>query len=180
MSRREITDWIIAVLIGFLVVIACKTFVATNYQVIGKSMMPTLSHNDRVIVSKISEIERMDIVIFHSEEDDYVKRVIGLPGDTIQYEQDRLYINGKQLDEPFLEKNPMYQNPSERFTEDFTLDELTGSKRVPKDKIFVLGDNRLSSLDSRHFHFINKEEIIGEVKAKYWPLSEVRLDFSSE
>ena len=143
--------------------------------------MPTFHDHDHVIISKVSTINRMDIIIFHSDEqEDYVKRVIGLPGDTITYENDELFINNKKVEEPFLRSYEAYINPETNFTEDFELQELTGSKTVPPDKLFVLGDNRISSLDSRYFHFIDKKEVIGEVKLIYWPISDFTMNFHSE
>ena len=180
MNKKEVKEWLIAIVIGFILVFGFKALIATNYHIIGESMMPTLSDKDRVIVSKLSSLERMDIVIFRSGEEDFVKRVIGLPGDTIHYENDQLFINGKYIEEPFLQSHLAYKQPEIKFTEDFELHELTGSKRVPKNKVFVLGDNRLSSLDSRHFSFVEKEDIVGVVKARYWPISDMTIFLHSE
>ena len=180
-TKKEIREWVIALLVGIIVVTGVRTFLLTNYEVVGKSMSPTLSDGDKVLVSKISKIERMDIVIFHSDEqEDYVKRVIGFPGDTIRYEDDTLYVNEKKVEEEFLRSFPAYQNPEENFTENFTLDELTGTKKVPANKLFVLGDNRISSLDSRYFQFIDEKEVIGEVVVRYWPLAHASIHFDSE
>lgn len=180
-TKKEIVEWFIALAIGFVVVLFVRWLLATNYEVVGESMMPTLHDHDHVIISKVSKIKRMDIVIFHSDEqEDYVKRVIGLPGDTITYENDELFINNKKVEEPFLRSYEPYMNPEANFTEDFGLLELTGSKVVPPGKLFVLGDNRISSLDSRYFHFIDKKQIVGEVKLIYWPISDITMNFRSE
>lgn len=179
--KKEILEWFAAVIIGIILVVFIRTFLVTNYEVVGQSMMPTLHNKDKVIVNKFSSIDRMDIVIFHSDErEDYVKRVIGLPGDIISYENDELFINNKKIDEPYLESYSAFDNPDENFTENFELEELTGSKRVPPDKLFVLGDNRISSMDSRYFHFVDKSEVVGEVQARYWPLSRATTEFYSE
>lgn len=179
--KKELVEWLSALVIGFVVVSFIRSFVATNYEVIGKSMMPTLHDQDKVVISKLSSIRRMDIVIFHSKEkEDYVKRVIGLPGDTISYENDELFINDQKVEEPFLSSYAAYENLEENFTEDFELQELTGSMTVPPGKLFVLGDNRISSLDSRYFHFIDKKDVIGEVKLIYWPISHATVNFRSE
>lgn len=180
-TAKEILEWIGAMLIGIVIVVVFRTFIMTNYEVVGKSMMPTLQDRDRVAVSKLAKIERMDIVIFHGEDDeDYVKRIIGVPGDKIVYENDTLYINDKKVMEKFLRPYPAFQHPEENFTEDFELFELTGNKTVPPNKFFVLGDNRLASMDSRYFSFIAKKDIVGEVKAKYWPIREAKIQFDSE
>ena len=180
-TKKEVIEWLIALGIGFIVVFFVRSFLATNYEVVGESMMPTLHDHDNVIISKVSRIKRMDIIIFHSDEqEDYVKRVIGLPGDTITYENDELFINNQKVEEPFLRSYEAYMNPETNFTEDFNLLELTGSKVVPPGKLFVLGDNRISSLDSRYFHFVDKKAVIGEVKLIYWPISDFTMNFRSE
>ena len=180
-TKKEMREWVIAIIVGIIIVTGVRAFLVTNYEVVGKSMSPTLQDGDKVLVSKISKLERMDIVIFHSKEkEDYVKRVIGFPGDTIRYENDTLYVNDKKVAEEFLRSFPAYQNPEENFTEDFTLEELTGVKKVPDNKLFVLGDNRISSLDSRYFQFIDEEEVIGEVVLRYWPLADLSTHFDSE
>jgi len=95
--KKEIWEWLAALVIGILIVTLVKVFLVTNYEVVGQSMMPTLNDKDKVIVSKMTEVKRMDIVIFHGDQqEDYVKRVIGLPGDTITYENDELFINNKK------------------------------------------------------------------------------------
>ena len=180
-AKKEMMEWIVAILIGILVVMLFRMFIVTNYEVIGKSMMPTLEDHDRVLVTKLSDVDRMDIIIFKSpNQEAYVKRVIGLPGDSIKYENDVLYINNKKVKETFLSSNLAYQYPEENFTEDFELEALTGQETVPADKLFVLGDNRMSSLDSRYFHFIDEQDVIGEVTARYWPLSDATINLVSE
>ena len=179
--KKEMWEWLTALMIGILIVMLFKMFLVTNYEVVGESMMPTLNNEDKVVVSKMSKVERMDIVIFHGEQqEDYVKRVIGLPGDKISYENDELYINNTKVKEPYLRSYSAYENPDENFTGDFNLEELTGNKQVPPGKLFVLGDNRISSMDSRYFHFVDMEEIVGEVQARYWPMSQATIEFYSE
>jgi len=179
--KKEIWEWLAALVIGILIVTLVKVFLVTNYEVVGQSMMPTLNDKDKVIVSKMTEVKRMDIVIFHGDQqEDYVKRVIGLPGDTITYENDELFINNKRIKEPYLQSYSAFNNPNENFTGDFELEELTGSQRVPSGKLFVLGDNRISSMDSRYFYFVDTEEIVGTVKARYWPISHATSQFYSE
>lgn len=179
--KKEILEWVVALTIGILLVVFIRMFFVTNYEVVGQSMMPTLNSEDKVIVNKLSKIDRMDIVIFHGDQrEDYVKRVIGLPGDTISYENDMLFVNGKKVEEPYLQSYTAYTDPNDNFTGDFELKELTEKKQVPPNKLFVLGDNRISSMDSRYFHFVDNKDVVGEVKARYWPLPQATIQFYSE
>ena len=105
----------------------------------------------------------------------YIKRVIGLPGDTVEMKDDVLYINGKDMEEPYLEeiKEDLI---FDKLTGDFTLTEITGeSAKVPEGSIFVMGDNRLFSKDSRFFGFVSDDAIIGEVKFRLFPLNKIGL-----
>ncbi|MDN3955786.1 signal peptidase I [Sporolactobacillus laevolacticus] len=172
-KRSETFAWFRAIALSVLIVIIVRTFILGNYIVDGPSMEPTLNNGDRLIVNKInyklSQPKRFDVVIFHATKtDDYVKRVIGLPGDTIRYSNDQLYVNGKPVNEPFLKekKNSMLAG---QLTWDFTLKELTGKERVPKGMLWVMGDNRQNSTDSRVFHFVSERKVVGKVDLRYWP-----------
>ncbi len=111
-----------------------------------------------------------------TKKEDYVKRIIGLPGDHIEYKHDKLYINGQFVDEPYLEKYKKEIN-GRQLTGDFTLEELTKEKTVPPGYIFVVGDNRLGSWDSRHFGFVKADTVVGKVDLRYWPIQEVQTNF---
>lgn len=182
--KQEAWEWAKAIVIGIIVIVLIRSFFVTNYTVSGQSMMPTLQNKDKVLVSKIAytvgEIERLDVLVFHEDEEDYVKRVIGLPGDVITYENDRLYINNKRVPEPFLSSYDTYTNPKSRFTEDFTLNSISGQSRVPQGSYFVLGDNRMQSLDSRYFLFVERKDIVGKVVARYWPPESVTKNFDGK
>ena len=108
-EKNELWEWIKALLIAFVIAVVIRYVLFTPIVVDGESMMPTLNDGDRMIVNKIGYKiggpDRFDIVVFHAPEGkDYIKRVIGLPGDTIEYKDDQLYINGKAYDEPYLDK----------------------------------------------------------------------------
>ncbi|BDG34716.1 signal peptidase I [Saccharococcus caldoxylosilyticus] len=171
----------LALFAGVLAVIFIRLFCFTNYMVEGKSMMPTLQEGNLLIVNKLSyhigHIQRFDVIVFHAnKKEDYVKRVIGLPGDQIAYKNDVLYINGRKVNEPYLQ--PYKQKLIDgKLTGDFTLEELTGKKRVPEGYIFVLGDNRLSSWDSRHFGFVKISQVVGKVDLRYWPVRQFAVQF---
>ncbi|MCQ6274375.1 signal peptidase I [Bacillus sp. V3B] len=179
--KKEGIEWLKAFAIGIIIFSVIRMFFFSNYVVEGESMMPTLQDGNKLVVNKIGyqigELDRFDVIVFHAnEEEDYVKRVIGLPGDQIEYREDQLYINGKKYDEPYLEKY-REQVFGGRLTGNFNLMELTGGEIVPENKIFVLGDNRLGSRDSREFGFVSVDQIVGKVDLRYWPMEEIAVSF---
>lgn len=151
-----------------------RGFLLIPVPVEGNSMEDTLQQGDMVLVEKISEIQRFDIIVFQLEDGtNYIKRVIGLPGDTLQYKDDQLYVNGEKIDETFLqEEDPASAIP---YTYDFTLEELLGVEKLGKDSYFVMGDNRRLSKDSRSFGAISKENILGKARMTYYPLSHIKI-----
>ncbi|MGP4039955.1 signal peptidase I [Gracilibacillus sp. D59] len=169
---KELLSWLKALLVAIIIVLLCRHFLITPSVVKGESMMPNLKDGDRIILSKISNIDRFDEIAFEAPDsnDNYVKRVIGFPGDTIEMRDDNLYINGELYEESYLDKYKSLLSEGQKLTNDFTLKELTGKERVPEGKIFVLGDNRRVSKDSRQFGFVNEEAIIGDVKMRIWPI----------
>ncbi|AFU11778.1 MULTISPECIES: signal peptidase I [Bacillus] len=180
--KKEGLEWIRTILIGVLLAVFFRTFFFSTYVVEGKSMMPTLQDGNMLVVNKVSyqvgDLNRFDVVVFHAnKKEDYVKRIIGLPGDHIEYKHDKLYINGQFIDEPYLEKYKKEIN-GRQLTGDFTLEELTKEKVVPAGHIFVIGDNRLGSWDSRHFGFVKADTVVGKVDLRYWPIQEVQTNFS--
>ncbi|WP_026689921.1 signal peptidase I [Alteribacter aurantiacus] len=179
MAKSESWEWLKAVAVALLLAVVIRYFFFAPIVVDGESMMPTLEHNDRMIVNKIgysiSEPDRFDIVVFHATQTkDYIKRVIALPGDHVAYENDVLYINGEPVDEPYLDeyKENAYSQP---FTGDFTLEGLTGESTVPEGHVFVLGDNRQHSKDSRHIGTIPYDEVVGKANFVFWPFNEFRI-----
>lgn len=172
-TKNETWEWIKALLIAFGLAAIIRVFLFTPIVVDGISMMPTLEDGDRMIVNKIGysigKPDRFDIVVFHApEQKDYIKRIIGLPGDEVEYRDDTLYINGEPMEEPYLDKykEEVTEGP---LTEDFTLEGKIQSKVVPEGHVFVLGDNRRKSKDSRHIGVISIDEIIGSTKMVFWP-----------
>ncbi|XJZ28132.1 signal peptidase I [Bacillota bacterium Lsc_1132] len=179
--QKEGIEWAKAFAIGIIILAFIRTFFFSNYVVEGESMMPTLQSGNKLVVNKLgyeaNDLQRFDVIVFHAnKKEDFVKRVIGLPGDKIEYRNDQLFVNGRKLAEPFLD---VYRKKAGggKLTGDFTLKEITGVTRVPKGKLFVLGDNRLGSWDSRHFGFISTSQVVGKVDLRYWPLSEVDTRF---
>lgn len=179
MAKSESWEWIKAVAVALILAIVIRGFFFAPIVVDGQSMMPTLEHNDRMIVNKIgyniSEPDRFDIIVFHAPQNkDYIKRVIGVPGDTIRYEDDVLYLNGDAVDEAYLDDYKA-ASTSRPFTGDFDLEDVTGYDTVPDDHFFVLGDNRQHSKDSRHIGFVHEDEIVGKANMVFWPMGDFRL-----
>ena len=180
-EKSEILEWAKALFIAFGLVLLIRYFLFTPIVVDGESMESTLDDGDRMVVNKIGyevgEPNRYDIVVFHASEDkDYIKRIIGLPGDHVAYKNDQLYINGEPQDEPYLESHKENLNEGEgTLTEDFSLEERTGKAIIPEGYVFVMGDNRRNSTDSRIIGLISMEEIIGNTSLVFWPPSEIGL-----
>lgn len=164
---HQLIAWMKVIILASLVILGARQFIFEPVEVHGKSMMPTFEENDRIILMKISEIEHADMIVFKVAEDrNYLKRVIGTPGDVVEMNNDHLYINGIETDEPYLEQNRKVarQLGYKQLTEDFP------AVTVPAGYYFVLGDNRLNSVDSRILGFIKEETIIGEVKFRLSPI----------
>jgi signal peptidase I len=179
--RKESFEWVKAFVIGMMIFAFIRIFFFSNYIVEGESMMPTLQDGNKVVVNKldyqIDDLQRFDVIVFHAnKKEDFVKRIIGLPGDKIVYRNDHLFVNGEKYEEPFLN---VYRQKiaGSKLTGDFTLKEITGEEIVPDGKLFVLGDNRLGSWDSRYFGFISVNQVVGKVDLRYWPLDEMDVHF---
>ena len=171
-KKRDVWEWVKVFLFAAFLAAVIRYLLFTPIVVDGESMMPTLNDRDRMIVNRISYIfngpERFDIIVFHAtEEKDYIKRVIGLPGEFIEYKNDTLFVNGEAVEEPFLEEAKK-KLVGGTLTEPFYI-------QVPPDHIFVLGDNRRFSKDSRHIGPVPLSEILGEATIIYWPLKDFRF-----
>ncbi|WLD94013.1 signal peptidase I [Alkalihalobacillus sp. AL-G] len=179
-NRDGFWEWVKAIGIALLIAFIVRQFLFTNYVVYGESMMPTIQEGNRLIVSKINynitNPDRFDLIVFHAnEKEDYIKRIIGLPGDKVEYRNDKLFINGEPVEEPYLKPFKEGLEQGSQLTGDFTLKDITDVERVPEGMIFVLGDNRLHSIDSRHIGFVPIEKVVGEVNLRYWPVSDFKV-----
>lgn len=172
-KKNEWVEWLKAIVIAVVIAAVVRIFMFSAIMVDGISMMPTLEDGDKMIANKISyvigEPKRFDIIVFNANpEEKYIKRVIGLPGDTVEYRDDVLYINGEPQEEPYLEQ--LKATTEGTLTGDFTLEEMTGEQTIPEGHLFVMGDNRRNSTDSRHIGLIPYEEVIGKTNFIYWPI----------
>ncbi|PCF34345.1 signal peptidase I [Staphylococcus delphini] len=185
--KKEIMEWLLSIGLALLIVGLLYAFVIKPYNIKGDSMDPTLKDGERVIVNKIGKtlghLDNGNVIVFHADEtNDYVKRIIGKPGDHVVYKNDQLYLNGKKVDEPYLDYNLKHKT-YEQITGSFDSKDLPGSngqEQIPKDKYLVLGDNREVSKDSRAFGLIDKDQIVGKVAFRFWPLSEFKINFNPD
>lgn len=151
-------------------VLATVMFLAINavtarVRVDGYSMTPTLQNGEFILINRLAyrfgEPQRGDIIVFNyprNPEQQFIKRVIGLPGDEVRIQGGKVYINGQPLAEPYIAAPPQYH----------------GVWRVPDDSLFVLGDNRNQSSDSHSWGMLPREYVIGKAVLIYWPLTQVR------
>lgn len=156
-------------LLIILLVITIRIFIFDPIRVDGPSMNTTLQDGEIVILNKIhyrkSDIKRYDVVVVKSNGKKIIKRVIGLPNETIEIKDNKVYANGKELDNSFASTE----------TDDFSIEDI-GLTKIPGDSYFVLGDNRRISLDSRYSEVgtIKKENIVGKAAFIIWPLNKIK------
>lgn len=168
-----IWSWIWSFIVAFIIVGGVYFFLGRPFTVSGASMYPTLHNGDRMVLSKVGDIHRFDVVILKAPDEnvEYIKRVIGMPGDTVAMRSGVLYINGKKVDQPFINTEALAKQTV--FMDDFTLESLTGESKVPEGKYFVLGDNRGVSKDSRMIGFIDRSAIEGKAVFTIWPFGRI-------
>ncbi len=170
MDFRDIKEFIIDTLkyiLTIVVVIFIVIYVATVQQVVGPSMSPNFKDQEIVLLNKfnyrIFNIKRFDVVSLKYDGTKYlIKRIIGLPGEAIEYKDNTLYVDGTKVSEEFLK--------ADIITTDFSLARL-GYEKIPDDMYLVLGDNRENSLDSREIGLIKKKDILGKVNLRIWPIN---------
>jgi signal peptidase I len=176
---KQIFEWIVVIAIALIVAMLVRLFLLQQFYISGPSMETTMFSDNRVLVSKLSykigDIDRGDVVVFDRatmngsqiEHDDLIKRVIGLGGETIEIRDCSVYIDGEKLEETYLPSRDMgLENLSDR----------CGVVSMPittieNDEVFLVGDNRPQSFDSRMFGPIKKDLIIGQAFVLIWPPS---------
>lgn len=170
-TARELFQWVAAIVAAVLIALAIDNFVIVNAQIPSGSMENTIMTGDRVIGNRFaysfSDPQRFDIIIFRYPDDEsqlFIKRIIGLPGETVEIRDGKIYLNGS--DEPLEDVQ--------------TKETMVGSfgpYTVPESSYFVMGDNRNDSKDSRYWTntFVTKDEILGKAIFRYWPISEFKI-----
>ncbi len=156
---------IISYIIIIATIVLIRTFIATPVLVSGNSMTPNLINNQVLILYKLDKnYKRFDVLVVNHDilgkRENVVKRLIGLPGEYIEYKDSKLYVNNKVVDEPFIDVE----------TDDFSLAKL-GILKIPEGEYFVVGDNRSDSSDSRLFGLVTEDEIKGKVVFSIFPFN---------
>lgn len=171
-TKELVLDWLKTIAAALVIAVVIKTFIMDATKVAGDSMLNTLHHGDMLMVNKIgkrfSRYHRGDIVILEAPDYPgrlYVKRVVGVPGDTISLENEKVYVNGDEIVEPYTSAD--YTLPTSDITE-WTL---------ATDQYFVMGDNRLegASNDSRSFGPVLKDHMVGHAFIRFYPFSDFGL-----
>jgi signal peptidase I len=168
-STRSMVEWVLVIAGALVLALIIRTFLIAAFYIPSGSMLDTLHKNDRVLVNKLSyklhDVRRGDVVVFErppNEPDtsinDLIKRVMGLPGDTLEVRDCRLIVNGRYLDEPYVDRP---------WTRTCTFGPIT----VPDGQLFVMGDNRDDSEDSRVFGPIDEDLVVGRAFVIIWPFT---------
>jgi signal peptidase I len=160
-----IIETIQTVVLAVILYIIIDTVVA-RVRVENVSMLPTLQPGEFLMVSKfayqLGEPQHGDVIVFHNPfniQEDFIKRVIGIPGDDVRVQGGKVYVNGQVWSENYIAANPNYD----------------GDWKVPQDTLFVLGDNRNQSSDSHHWGYVPMENVVGKAIVIYWPLTKARV-----
>lgn len=179
-TKSELWSYVKTIILAIILSFFIQHFFFQPYTVKGDSMLPNLKDGNKIVVNKVNykygKPQRADLIVLKSPEhkEEYlVKRIVGLPGENISFKNDVLYVNGQKTAEPYLSKAKQEKLPYEQVTNDFTLKEIVGLAKIPKDYVLVLGDNRPISNDGRHFGLIKIDNIVGEVNMRYWPLNKI-------
>jgi signal peptidase I len=157
---------VLETLIWAVIIFVAINAISARIRVDGASMEPTLHNGELIIINKLSyrlgDPQRGDIIVFHYPRDpsqEFIKRVVGLPGDQVTITDGNIYVNGQRLEEPYISISPNY----------------LGSWVVPEGQLFVLGDNRNNSRDSHEWGTLPMEYVIGKALFIYWPINTVGI-----
>lgn len=181
-SFKAVRDWIIVLVVALVVALGIRTYVLQQFYISGPSMETTLYQPNRVLVNKLSyrlhDVNRGDVVVFDRvtsngesiQHDDLIKRVVGLPGEKISISKCTVYVNKVALKEPYLDSRDTEQDDLVERCRQPEMAEVV----VPAKQVFVLGDNRPQSMDSRMFGSVDRNRIVGRAFVVLWPLSRWR------
>jgi signal peptidase I len=186
-KKSVVREYFESIVIAVILALFIRTFVVQAFKIPTGSMEPNLLIGDHLLVNKfvfaptlsgaerillpMTDVRRGDVVVFKYPEDperDFIKRVIGLPGETIQLKDHRIHVNGQPIDEPYAHYMPRQDNPGLHETTSEDVRDQYGPVVVPANAVFVMGDNRDNSQDSRYWGFLPKENIKGKALMIYW------------
>jgi signal peptidase I len=178
--RRAVREWVLVVVVGLLAALLVRTFVVEMFWIPSGSMEPTLKPGDRVMVYKLtSHYSTGDIIVFRrpphdlSSDKDLIKRVIAGPGQTVRVANCAVYVNGRELTQPYLPKG--WQDPGSPYCTQWASGpgtaNLPNPYKVPLGYYFVMGDNRTNSYDSRYWGPLPASYIVGQAFVRLWPPS---------
>lgn len=184
-------DWVPTIIAAIITALIIKSYGVASYYIPSESMLPTLEVRDRLLVNRFSyrfnlaKPQRGDIMVFRPADKpnvDFIKRVIGVPGDELQIKDGAVYINGEKLEEPYIKEPPAYTLPNADFefrNKDANI--ITTNKdgepvvKIPEGYYFMLGDNRNDSNDSHVWGLQKAKDIQGKALFVYWPLNRIKL-----
>jgi signal peptidase I len=200
-KKSTLREYFESIVIAVILALFIRTFVVQAFKIPTGSMEENLLIGDHLLVNKfvfgpsatgleravlaMGELKRRDVVVFKYPEEperDFIKRVIGLPGETVELRAKKVYINGTALDEPYVHFLPGQQTGNSEFNEvtSFDVRERYGPVTVPPNQYFVMGDNRDNSQDSRYWGFLPRELVKGKALVIYWSYEAGRGDYQEE
>ncbi len=178
-----IREWVTVLVVALVIAITVRSLILQQFYISGPSMETTMFQDNRVLVNKLSyrlhDIHRGDVVVFDRvtvdgevvQHDDLIKRVIGLSGETISIKDCQVFIDGKLLAEPYLNDYDLAQSSVDDRCRVPVMDETL----IPEDHLFVMGDNRPQSFDSRMFGSIEQNLVVGRAFVIIWPFGEAKF-----
>jgi signal peptidase I len=199
-KKSTLREYFESIVIAVILALFIRTFIVQAFKIPTGSMEENLLIGDHLLVNKfvfaptasalertllpIAQVKRDDIVVFKYPEEpdrDFIKRVIGLPGETVEVREKKVYINGKPIDEPFVHfLQPVSTESVLHEVTSFDVRERYGPVTVPPDQYFVMGDNRDNSQDSRYWGFLPRDYIKGRALIIYWSYEAERGDYADE
>ncbi len=185
-KKSVLRDWIESIIIAFILAMVIRTFIVQAFKIPTGSMRMTLIEGDLILVNKfiygakvpftkirvpqVRQPKRGDVIVFIYPEDrkkNFIKRLVGLPGETVEIKGGSIYINDKPATEPIFNQIYYYNKGEIGFE---------GNKiTVPENSYFVLGDNSASSKDSRYWGFVPRDDLVGQAMVVYWPLQRIKI-----
>ncbi len=178
-----IREWVTVLVVALVIAITVRSLILQQFYISGPSMETTMFQDNRVLVNKLSyrlhDIHRGDVVVFDRvtvdgevvQHDDLIKRVIGLSGETISIKDCQVFVDGKLLAEPYLNDYDLAQSSVDDRCRVPVMDETL----IPEDHLFVMGDNRPQSFDSRMFGSIEQNLVVGRAFVIIWPFGEAKF-----